>query len=377
MRHTATPKGATAIFLFVAELNDFKEGKISEKEAFGITCYLEHTLHTLDHSDKEDRKEVHVNIWLERLYDDLDLYFQLVDKPVSKKAALANGTIAKLLDNPATDHKWTTPVELDASASILQWMGLLLDEQRLLTMTNVIGSELSDPWNFEGIPRTQFKHAATPMLYGSSRACHELWQDKGHKYTIDQVQAFNKELATGALGVANQLKEFIINNVKPLETMLIKLYKDEFEIECNRFRNIGEETMQYDIFDTKDNAIKRITHTNVKQVPDLDQFRRFFPTLLVHGIDGQVANTVIGKVMEKYGWGIDIHDAFIVNAEAAEDTRRWYGEELAAVHANRNQILADFFTSIGIGAEAQGQWLTLKNMIQPTTEFTPSSMALK
>lgn len=244
-------------------------------------------------------------------------------------------------------------------------------------MTNVIGSELSDPWAFDGIPRLQFKHSATPMLYGSSRACHELWQDKGHKYTIEQVQAFNKELATGALGVANQFKEFIINNVKPSEKMTVRIHKEEFEIECNRFRNIGEETTQYDIFDTKDAAIKRITHTNTTKVPDLDQFRRYFVTLLIHNLDSQVADTVIGKIMAKYEWGIDIHDAFVINPEAAEDTRTWYAQELTKIYDNRKEILVNYFTSIGIGAEAQGQWATLKTMIQPTEEFKVSPMALK
>lgn len=377
MKHLATHKGATAIFLFIAELQGFKKGKVAEKEAHGIQCYLGHVLHELDIADEEDRKDIHENIWLERLYDDLDLYYQLVNKPVSKAIALGDGKIAKLLSDPATDHYWTVPIECDAGGSIFQWIGLLLNEQRLLTMTNVIGTELSDPWEFEGIPRTQFKKAATPMLYGSSKACHELWQDKGYKYTIEQVQAFNKELATGALGVANQFKEFIINNVKPTEKMIIKIHEEEFEIECNRFRNTGEETTQYDIYDTKDTAVKRITHTSTKKVPDLEQFRRYFVTLLIHGIDGQTADTVIGKVMDKYGWGIDIHDAWIVNPEAAEDTRLWYGQELTKVYNNRQQILADYFTSIGIGAEAQAQWSALKAMVQPVEEFLVQAMALK
>ena len=116
MIHYASDKGARAIFLFIAELNGFKKGKVSEKEAFGLECYLTGALHDLDADVEEDRKEMHENIWLERLYDDLDLYYQLSDTPVSKQLALAKGTTDALLNNQLTNHQWSTPIELDASA---------------------------------------------------------------------------------------------------------------------------------------------------------------------------------------------------------------------------------------------------------------------
>lgn len=377
MRHLATDAGATAIYLFIAELNGFKEGTPAEKEAFGIECYLTTHLHELDADIEDDRKEMHENIWLERLYAELDSYYELTDKPYSKKKALGHGTVASLLSKPRTDYKWTVPIELDASASQLQLVGVLLGDSRLLTMTNVIGDTLSDPWNFEGIPRTQFKHAATPMLYGSSKACHELWQDKGHKYTVEQVRAFNQELSNGALGVANQFKEFIINNVKPRPVMTVQIMDEVFEIECNRFRNVGEETIAYDIYDSTEDRVRRIAHTNTKKVPDMDQFRRYFATLLVHNLDSQIANSVMSKVMDKYGWGIDIHDAFVVNPEAAADVRTWYGQELQNIYDNRTEILQNYLSSIGIGQEAQAQWETLRNMVHPVSEFSPQAMALK
>lgn len=260
---------------------------------------------------------------------------------------------------------------------MLQYIGLLLGDHRLLEMTNVIGGKLSDPWEFEGIPRTMFKHAATPMLYGSSKGCHELWQNKGHKYTIDQVKSFNNELSNGALGLANQFKEFIINYVKPTETMTVVIDGQEFRIECNRFRNIGEETKAFDIFDTETNTIRRIHHTSTKAVPDLEQFRRYFVTLLIHHLDSKVADIVIDKCMDKYGWGIDIHDAFVVNPEAAEDVRAWYCEELTKIYNNRTQILADYFESIGIGPEARTAWEEVRARVQPVTDFKAQPMALK
>lgn len=260
---------------------------------------------------------------------------------------------------------------------MLQYIGVLLNDKRLCTMTNVIGDILSDPWEFDGIPRTQFKHAATPMLYGSSKPCHELWQDKGHKYTIEQVHAFNSELATGALGLANAFKEFIINNVKPQAEMTVKIWNETFTIECNRFKQVGERTTSYDLYDSVSGKIKRIHHTTTKSEPDLEQFRRYFVTLLIHNLDSQTADTVIGKTIENFLWGMDLHDAFIVNPEAASDVRQWYADMLTKIYENRSQILADYFLSIGIGAEAQGQWNKIKEMVQPIESFKANLMALK
>lgn len=260
---------------------------------------------------------------------------------------------------------------------MLQYIGILLGDETLCARTNLVGTELQDPWAVEGISRAMFKHAATPRLYGSSRPCYELWNDWNHEYTLEQVRAFNTELATGPLGLADQFKEFIINNVKPTEQMRVRIWNDEFDIECNRYRNVGEETIRYDIFDTETRSIRRICHTRTKKVPDLQQFRRYFVTLLIHNLDSQVADRVIGKVMEKYGWGIDIHDAFLVSPEAANDVRTWYAEALTEIYNNRETILSNYFASIGIGAESQGDWERVKRMVKPLQSFQCRKMALK
>ncbi|MHB8098051.1 MAG: hypothetical protein ACYDD5_00495 [Sulfuricurvum sp.] len=260
---------------------------------------------------------------------------------------------------------------------MLAYIGALLGDERLLSMTNAHGTDLTDPWEFPGIPRTQFKHAATPMLYGSSKPCHDLWQAKGHKYTLDQVKAFNAELSSGPLGLANAFKDFLITNCKPQAQMEVHLFNERFTIECNRFRNVGETTKVYAIYDTDNNAIRTIHHTDTVRVPDLEQFRRYFVTLAIHGLDSQVADKVMAKVMAKYSWGMDIHDAFIINPEAAEDTRLWYAAEIDNIYANRKTILANYFTSIGIGPEAQSKWNKVQSMVHPVTDFVCSPMTLK
>ena len=254
MRHKATTKGATAIFLFIAELNGYKTGTEADKVNYGQQCWLSTKLHDHDYSKEDDRSEANENIWLQRLYNELDSYYQLsptLGNIFKQRVLNGKQPFATIIANPDHNYEWTTPIELDASASMLQYIGILLNDRRLMSMTNLIGSTLSDPWAFAGIPRTMFKHAATPMLYGSSRACHELWQDKGHAYSLEQVRLFNEELTSGALGVANQFKEFIINNCKPTATMQLHVFDEQFTVECNRYRNVGEQTLRYDIYDTE------------------------------------------------------------------------------------------------------------------------------
>lgn len=373
-----TKHGIKACMLFIAELNGFKSGTVKDKTHYGLHCWLSSKLHEPDYSTEEGRSEAHENIWLERLYDGLDNHFKAT--PIIKRKAQESREALLYLAKKhlSAKYEWSIPLELDASASMLQYIGLLTNDHRLLEMTNVIGSTLSDPWKFDGIPRTQFKHAATPMLYGSSKACHELWQDKKHNYTYEQVIAFNQELATGALGVANAFKEFLITNCKPSETMLVKIFNEEFNIECNRYRHVGDHTDIFKLYDSETGHVKTFHHTTVKKVADLEQFRRYFVTLLIHNLDSQVANTVIGKVMDKYGWGIDIHDAFIVHPNAALDVRRWYTAELTKIYENRTSILTNYFASIGIGAEAQAQWNKVKELVQPVQgAFKANLMALK
>jgi hypothetical protein len=365
-----------AVFLFIAELTgSFKpgSGNVELKIACGQTDYIQNKLHELDLTDEEDRKKLHENIWLERLYSELDQYFSL-----PKGDALTRHLAVHDGDYREESYKWSVPIELDASASMLQYEGLLTGDKRLLEMTNIVGDILQDPWKLEGMSRLMLKKAATPMLYGSSQQCHELWQNNGISYTAEDIELYNKQIADGPFGVANLLKEFIINNADPKTEMKVKIWDETFEVSCNRYRNVGEKTRAYKIWDSIDKRYNIVLHTDTKKVPDLQQFKRYFMTLLVHNLDSQVANTVIGKVMKKYGWGIPIHDAFVVSPAAATDTRKWYAEELEKIYNDRKRIMASFFKSIGITSAARQQWEDLQAKIVPFVgEFKVNPMALK
>lgn len=366
-----------AIMLFIAELTgSFVAGSGTEMDKIkcGEKDYVLGNLHTLDLSTEDGRKDLHENMWLERLYAELDDYFEIPSqtKGLSRHMRIVGKCYRDEL------YKWSVPLELDASASLLQYMGILLNDKRLMEMTNVIGETLEDPWKLEGMPRLMLKTAATPMFYGSSQTCSDLWRKAKIKFKPADIELYSTEMSSGPFGLVNMFKEFIINNCTPKKSMEVKIGDDEFGISCNRFRNVGEKTKAYKIWDSIDKHYNTILHTDTKKVADLEQFRRYFVTLLVHNLDSQVADYVSEKVYEKYSWVIPVHDAFLVSPAAAADVRKWYAESLDNIHANREEILKGFFKSIGITAAASEQWEKLKSKIVPFEgKFAASGMALK
>lgn len=394
----ATNNGTEAVFLFIAELLGYRSGTETGKIAFGKQAYVESKIHDLDYTAnvtpdmteeerlaeidraEKHRSEAHENIWLQRLYKDLDnIYGIEFTANIHKAKVIAGKLFDSVFTQPAPHKQWTVPIELDAGASMLQYVAALTNDMRLMLKTNMIGGDnLNDPWSCDGISRAMFKHAATPLLYGSSQEEYILWQDWEHEYTLEQIELFRKEITSGALGVAVGLKDFIINNVSPSEKMTVRIWGLDFEIECNRFRQEGFLTKDYFIYDTTDRLNLPVRHTTTRAVADLEQFRRYFVTLLIHHLDSRVADIVIGKYVEKYGTGIDIYDAFIVNPEGAADVRRWYAELIEEIHANRTQILTEYFTSIGINGSATKEWNDFKTKIVPFTgQFKCRRMALK
>lgn len=337
--------GLISVYLAIAELLKLKPSTLIEKASLGRKAYDDRTLPELDLSTEEGRKELHTLILLERLYDGLD----------NKQDC------------------WDIMIEVDATASMLGIEGALLNHKPFLEMTNLLGDTLSDAWSFKSIERTQFKKAMTPLLYGSSKDCRTLWKQNKISYNHDQVKAFNKEIRYGALSVADKFKSFIINNVKPKEVMVVKVWDEEFEVVCNRYSSIGEYTKRYDIYSTQLGRVETIYHTHTKRVADLGQFKRYFVTLLVHNLDSQIANKIC-----KIDGVLSIHDAFISHPNKTSEIKDGYCNMIDKIYANRERILADYFSSIGIDSKASVEWTELQQAIQPVNnDFSAQRTALK
>lgn len=128
------------IYLFIAELNGSKATSEEDKINDGKHMYKHRILPKLDLDTEDGRKDLHELIWLERIYDKLDII-------QDQKVVL-----------------WDIPLEVDARMSINQFVGALTNDKRLLERTCVIGDKLQDPWYIEGVRRPSAKSVGTPVL---------------------------------------------------------------------------------------------------------------------------------------------------------------------------------------------------------------------
>jgi hypothetical protein len=142
----------------------------------------------------------------------------------------------------------------------------------------------------------------------------------------------------------------------------------------------------FDLYDTATNSIRRVHNTEIKQVPDLKSFKRYGQTGNIHHLDGQVMDNTVDAVIDQFGWVIDIHDAMVLCAEAADYARDIYANgrtatepSLMQIYTNRNQILSAYFTSLNIPASKVSEWKsTVVPLIQPMeTELIINPLVLK
>ena len=352
-RQAATVKGLRAKYLFVAELNGYKEGTIEGKFEFGKKCFQNKTFTEVD-----DISEIPEHIWLIRLYKDIQGYIDAF--------------------KAGAEYKWSVPIEIDMSASVLGFYGILLGHRPYMDRCNMIGTNLSDAWGHSVIKnRVQFK-TIMRQLYGSQASPQAMWNDMGIAYTPEEALAFSDELINGEMSVANSFKDFMINNAQMKPIMELNIYGEKFTVECNKFFNQGEKTIRYDLFDSRTNSIRRIHHTDTIKVPNLQAFRRYVATALIHHLDSRVMDTTCNVVYNEAEWCLDIHDAIIVDCEYADLARDIYAKELEKIYLNRKDILQNYFRSINIPASAIQEWKEVQVKVEPMdSEFKCSPMVLK
>ena len=336
------------LYLSIAELAGKKAKSLTEKIELGKQCVVNRTLHKLDLSKEEDRADLYENIWLERIYDNLDRY---------------------------DGANWIVPIEIDFTASVVGIEGLLLGDYNMLDEVNIINpEEIKDVWS-KGMPRKQFKFATTPLLYGSTKHCTKLWQAKGIKYTDEHVKLHKKELEVGVLGLANDFKNYIIENVTPLPEMNIHIMDEKFTVYCNKYLKVGDYVKKYPIYDTATDSVLTVNHTHTTKVPDLESFKRYMVTLLVHNLDSQIADFICDGV----DWVLPIYDAFVVMPWDVKVVRNRAEIKLTEIYERREEILANYFKSIGI-KKTNGsvkQWNKLMSKVVPVEGFKASGYSLK
>lgn len=336
------------IQLSVSELLGYRGTTIESRLQRGKDAIVNRELHDLDLNTEDGRKDLYENIWLERIYDMFDKY---------------------------DGSNWNVPIELDATASVLQMFGTLLGDYKILDEVNVVNpQELKDAWT-RGMPRAQFKHATTPLLYGSTQPCTKLWKAKRIKYTKEQIKIHKKEISKGTLATAVMFKDYIIENVQPNPVMNVKIMDEEFKVYCNKYMNVGDYVKKYPLYDTASGDVKTINHVHTSKVPDLEAFKRYFVTLLIHNLDSQICDDLSYRL----DWVLPIYDAFIVMPWEAKKTRKFYAQNINKIEDRNKEILIEYFKSIGIQKTVGSEklWDKIQKSIKPVKNFSCSYMALK
>lgn len=348
-----TKEGIRNAYLCIAELRHGFNSSIFRKVRCGRRCHEERSFHELNltgelsndfiqtHNEsecilkKEELKEkaideLHENIWLERLYNEFD----------------------QLAINP--DHLVTTPLEVDFSSSNMVMIGLLLGHSDYIDHTSYM-------WQMDGLTKQHVKFAQTPYVFGSSASVKTLWTKNNLTFTDEQIRIMKKAQTTGKFAIANELKDIIINYCTPTATMNLCVQREEFTVECNKTKNVGDLTKQYVVYDSTTNKFKVIKHTNTHTVPDLQQFKRYFMTGLIHNLDSQVLdNIVLGM-----DWILPIHDAGIVTWEGATTMRNRAVREMQDVLDNRKETMVNYLTSIGLTNKG---WIKYAKLLEKVEE---------
>lgn len=349
-----TPANQSAIndiFYFIAELSGSKALTETKKIHAGYKAYRTRKLPHLDMDTDEGRKELHEYIWLVRIYNKLDQFY-------------ANGSVL-----------WDIPVEIDASMSIAQIVGALTNDARLLESTNVIGTELSDPWYIEGVRRLSAKAVGTPVFYGSSRSAIALIRSKRIDVDKEEVNRIRREFASGRFAVMKQFKDALIRNYSVEQPIIpIKIWNDSFDVHVNKFKSAGSRVVVTEGFDHSARTFKySFTHEPIL-VPDYKYMKLFWATCLVHNLDSQIMNRIASNTDK---WLLTIHDAIISLPSHAGLFRKQYASLLKEINTNRYSILQEYRKSIGATSmKSDVAFHKLFKSVVPAddTEFLPTAM---
>lgn len=313
-----TKDGRKAVYAAIAEMLGYRGKNYEDKVHYGESMYILHELPDLEEmKETKDFSELHVRIWLERIYNALDNYNE--------------------------EEGWCIPVEIDAMASMLQFTAILTNDHTYMDKTNLIGNTFEDAWSVPYCSRNMVKKAVTPRLYGSSKEPKELWDSHKMEYTQDQINKITNEIRNGIYANANNFKDFIIGNVQPKEVMKVSIWGQQFEIKCNRFKPQRMRKIEAWIYTSGQGLLKKVTH-HVERVPDCEQFKRFFQTCLLHHLDSRVAD----YICKEMDWVLPNHDAFVVHPNDVAKCRELYTNKLYEIYKNRHSILREYFDSIGI-----------------------------
>lgn len=310
---SVTDEGLKNAYLCISEMLYGFNPNVNLKALKGLHASLNHEYADLDLTTEHGLDNMFENIWLERLYADIDAY---------------------RADNT---HKVTTPIEVDFGSSNLVIIGLLLGHSSYVDSSKYM-------WEIDGMSKNHVKFAQTPYVFGSSASIPHLWTKNKLTFTPEQVRIMRHEQVKGKFAIANEFKDIIIKHCNPKASVKLQVGRENFTVECNKTRNVGETPHNYIVLDTEADKFKVITHTLTHKVPDLQSFRRYFVTGLIHNVDSQILDNICLRM----DWILPIHDAGIVTWEGGTQMRDLAFIEMNDLRDDGRSIVYNYLKSINL-----------------------------
>jgi hypothetical protein len=342
----ATDESKRNAYLYISEMLHGHEGNIFRKARKGRKAFSEREYLDLDTTKEKDLDDLFENVWLERIYNDLEACEK----------------------NP--NHLVTAAIEVDFSASNMTIIGLLLGHQDYVDHTKYM-------WNIEGLSKNHVKFAQTPYVFGGKKSIVVYWTDKKLEFTKEQVTTMQYEMRKGKFSVANRLKDIIIDHCHPEEFQEVNVRGHNHVVECNKHQRVLETTKQHIVYDSVKDQFSAIEHSTTVAIPDLNKFRTYFMTGLIHSVD----SSVLDYICLHMDWILPIHDAGIVSWSGATKMRKLALREMQDLRREGRSIIEYYLESINIDDKGWAKYLQLLNDVDELNkdmkEFTISEYILK
>lgn len=304
------------IYLFIAELLGSKATNTAMKALAGMKAYHSRELPDLTPED------LHEYIWLERIYDRLD----------------------QVKADPKT--RWDIPLEMDASMSLAQVEGTLLDSEELLVKTNCVGDQLQDPWFIAGTRRAAAKAVGTPTFYGSNQSPTKLLKAKNIELDKEELRILKNEFNEGTFSIIKDFKNLLISNMD-IDTPTYEAagWGETYTVEVNKHKVVSAELHAYRVWNTEQSRDELFYLHRPIRVPDYDRFRTYAATGLVHNLDSKIMDNTLVELSALNEWAIAIHDAVLCLPGTA--TRTIYKTQLEELNKVGHIVLKNYMRSIG------------------------------
>lgn len=278
------------------------------------------------------------------------------------------------------NHLWSVPLEIDQSASVCSYIGVITRNQTLLEITNTIGHNgISDPWTLPNIPRWATK-LLQQVFYGSGQTIRTIIDEARHKdekleeIPEQSIRTLMKELNSGRFKIAKMYAEAcktgssassITVNCGVDSYIFLNQHPLEEEDEEGRKRPVGiYEDVTYGHINPLTKKVGRATFKIMtKKVLDKDRIRSLYPTSLVHHLDSWTMSQVVQFFHDNGYWMIPNHDAVFCHPNRVTDVQHVVKDCLYKIYST--DVLKSYLISIG-AANSDASKALLKEVKEPT-----------